>query len=390
MLQYKRSHRTGLRWASVAWLALLALACSTDSPTAPEQTPAPPPPTGNNIWNISVSAEPGQLTANSTQPATITVRVRRRSDSQAPANGTTIALSASLGEFGSLGSGASAAVLSLVNGAAQELFFPGGVLGDAVITAQLEGSVGQERVGIREAAVLFITSVVPNVGGESGGTRVTINGTAFTEPLQVAFGGFPASVIRVARDGTSITVDTPRILDPDNFFTTEECDSDGDGEEDGERQLDTPTNVTLTLADGGSTALANGFIYRPNDRACREPVDPPDPPFIQSVVPNTGPAGGGTVVTITGRGFAGPNQIRVFFQNKLAAVSSASRRTIVAVTPPGDLIQESCDDDDDGINGIRSFDTPVQLRIELLSGASETLPDAFTYLASMPGVCVGD
>jgi hypothetical protein len=117
-------------------------------------------------------------------------------------------------------------------------------------------------------------------------------------------------------------------------------------------------------------------------------VDDPPTPFILGVSPNTGPAGGGTRVTITGTGFDPP--LRVLFQDKLAAVRSATTDTIVVTTPPADIVAQDCDDDGDGINGTKEEDLPVQISVENAIGTTETLPNAFTYTVPNAGVCVGD
>ena len=70
-------------------LMLLALAaCSTDTPTAPERTPAPPPGSSpTTAWNITVRVEPRDLAASAAQPATVTVEVRRADDGTVPQDG---------------------------------------------------------------------------------------------------------------------------------------------------------------------------------------------------------------------------------------------------------------------------------------------------------------
>ena len=86
------------RSLTVVLMLLALVACSTDTPTAPERTPAPPPGSGpTTAWNIRVTVEPRNLTANDAQPATVTIQVRRASDGVAPAPGTTVVVSASLG-----------------------------------------------------------------------------------------------------------------------------------------------------------------------------------------------------------------------------------------------------------------------------------------------------
>ena len=140
-------------------LLLLAVGCSTDSPTAPSQDDNGPGanPIPATRWNISVTADPAEVTVNSSAPITISFRVQRADNGNAPAGGTTIVVSASLGAFGS-SAGSGSAVLSLVAGRASVLFFPGSIVGGAVISAQLEDSVGQLTVpvvALIEAVVSF-------------------------------------------------------------------------------------------------------------------------------------------------------------------------------------------------------------------------------------------
>ena len=111
--------------AASGLLMLLALGCSTDSPTAPNQEPIPPQ--GGNasaVWNISVSLSPRELTVGTDQPTTVTIQVVRADDNQPPSTGTTIVASTSLGEFLSLNSGVQSVALSTANGFSTVLLFP--------------------------------------------------------------------------------------------------------------------------------------------------------------------------------------------------------------------------------------------------------------------------
>ena len=92
--------------ASLALLLVGVVGCSVDSPTAPDQVPAPPPTVGGNNWTISVTVTPDELVAGSNVPATIEVDVESRDDGSNPPNGTTMTVSTSLGELGASGSGA--------------------------------------------------------------------------------------------------------------------------------------------------------------------------------------------------------------------------------------------------------------------------------------------
>jgi PKD repeat protein len=130
-------------------LLLASLGCSTDSPTAPVQDNSPnPTPTASGNWNITIDVEPRELVVDSDQPATVTVRVRDVASGAVPTPGTTMVIATSLGEFGSLGSGIQSAVLSLVSGRADLLLFAGSVIGDLVLTGQLEASVGRRTAQI--------------------------------------------------------------------------------------------------------------------------------------------------------------------------------------------------------------------------------------------------
>ncbi len=270
-------------------LALLALAsCSTDTPTAPERIPAPPPGSGTSTaWNITVSVEPRDLTASDTQPATVTVQVRRADDGTVPQDGTTVVVSAGLGEFNSSGSGETTATLSLRAGLAELLYFAGTILGTDTIEARLENSIGSARVNIIEQAIVFIESVAPSSGPEGGGTRIRISGTGFSEPVRVTLGSgtnaIVATVDRVGKDsnGEFIRAFTGAVFDPDGFFSDsfETCDTDGDGTLDGKRSLPKAVNVTVLLfPDRGSDTLPNAFTYRPRDTSCRDETPGPNPP----------------------------------------------------------------------------------------------------------------
>ena len=275
------------RSLAVAFVLLALAACSTDTPTAPERTPAPPPYSGTTtIWNISVTADPRNLTAGDSQPATITIRVRRSADGVPPPNGTSIVVGASLGDFNSSGSDQKTATVFLGGGVGQILYFAGSLLGTDTIAAQLESSVGTTRINILEPEELFIESVRPSSGPEGGGTRIRISGTGFTEPARVELGSgggvINATVDRVGEDseGGFIRAITGAVFDPAGFFETETCDSDGDGTLDGDRYLPTTVNLQVILTSGSAT-LSNAFTYLPDDTSCRERRPDPDRPKAQ-------------------------------------------------------------------------------------------------------------
>ncbi len=158
MSQANRSKTVALlALLAMAALAMLGVACSTDSPTAPEQRGAPvPQPDPSATWRIRITANPGELTVGTQTASTITVRVERLSNGNSPPSGTTLVVGTSLGDFVTPGSGIDSVVLTLIQGTARVQLFPGFVVGTAVITAQLENSIRQATVPFREA----ITDIV--------------------------------------------------------------------------------------------------------------------------------------------------------------------------------------------------------------------------------------
>ncbi len=285
---------TASRNLTAAFMLLALVACSTDTPTAPERTPAPPPGSSpGTAWTITITVEPRDLTASDPQPATVTVRIRRADNGALPQNGTTAIVSAGLGDFNSAASGDQTVTVSLSGGAAQLLYFAGAILGQDTIQARLENSVGSARINILEAKDLFLQSVTPSSGPESGGTRIRISGTGFSEPSRVELGtgstAINATVDRIGEDsnGEFIRAFTGPVFDPDTFFSTENCDSNGDGTADGARYLPKTVGVTVTPSGGTAVTLANAFTYRPRDTSCRDTTPDPDRPnadfsFIKS------------------------------------------------------------------------------------------------------------
>jgi|GEM_PF-584786 len=114
-----------------------------------------------------------------------------------------------------------------------------------------------------------VTSVSPISGPISGGTIITISGTNLTGTSAVRFGNTNASSFTVVNE-TTITATAP-------------AGSAG------------PVHVTVTTPAGTSPAVAEDqFTY----------IDASSTMSIVSVDPGTGPTTGGTIITITGSGFA--------------------------------------------------------------------------------------
>lgn len=194
----------------------------------------------------------------------------------------------------------------------------------------------QALYGVKAAGKPQIDSLS---GSKTIGQTLTITGSGFTPTLnQVWFtkvnsNGVAVKVTGVSSTGggTQISVTIPA------------------GVEDGE--------VLVKDSGGGHADLSNAF-----------PIDigapAGDPPFLISLSPNSGPAGGFTTVNLSGTGFTGVNSVTFGGVDALSFVVN-SGLSIDAVTPPGTL-----------------FDS-VDVTVVDIEGSS-TLTDGFLYLFDPP------
>jgi hypothetical protein len=157
-----------------------------------------------------------------------------------------------------------------------------------------EGLTCKQRVA-SVSVTPSVTKISPKTGPASGGTSVKITGTNFTSVTAVHFGSVNATSF-IVNSATSITAIAPAgavgVVD-----------------------------VTVTTT-GGTSAIssADHFKYKPS---------------VSAVSPKTGPAAGGTLVTITGSGFAtgaGATAIR-FGTTAATSVSCSSSTSCTAVSP---------------------------------------------------------
>ena len=140
---------------------------------------------------------------------------------------------------------------------------------------------------------LDVTALSPSGGPIAGGTVVTITGTGFADGATVSFGGNPATGVTV-NSPTSITATSP---------------AGGAGS----------ANVTVTVgAQTSPGAPGNLFAY--------------GAPTVATVGPNAGPIAGGTVVTVTGTGFA-PGVTVDFGTAPASGVTVLSGTTLLATAP---------------------------------------------------------
>ncbi len=179
----------------------------------------------------------------------------------------------------------------------------------------------------------IVNSVSPAGGPTAGGTSVTLSGSNFNGTSQVQFGGNNASSFTV-NSANQITAISPA----------------------GTAGL---VNISVINPGGASTAGSAQFSYIA-------------PPTVNSVAPSSGPAAGGTAVTLTGTGFTGATSVRfggvaatglTVLNDSTITVNapSGSAGTVdVTVTTPG------------GTSSFRSADQFTYLAAPSISGISPT------------------
>jgi hypothetical protein len=140
-----------------------------------------------------------------------------------------------------------------------------------------------------------VISVSPSMGLEAGGNSVTILGTNFTSAYAVTFGATLATSV-VFNSATSLTA----IVPP------------GTG---------TVDVVVTTLGGSSPTGSADQFTYL-------------GPPVITSVLPDSGPASGGTRFTVFGSGFDGLYSLYVG-SVPATNVTIVSPTEVMGTTPAG-------------------------------------------------------
>lgn len=179
-----------------------------------------------------------------------------------------------------------------------------------------------------------LVTINPDRGPEAGGTLVTIGGTNLSDADTVLFGDVPGTSVTVISD-TEITVVSPA----------------GTG------------NVPVTVsADGTPIPGDIRFTYVPEDGSG---------PVIDSVTPDNGPVGGGTVVIIGGDNFSEGDTV-YFGENPGTNVVINSPTEITVTTPAGA---------DPGL---------VDVTVISDEDESSTLPNGFEYTDGNTGGTPGD
>jgi alpha-tubulin suppressor-like RCC1 family protein len=181
----------------------------------------------------------------------------------------------------------------LGNGSSIATDTPVAVLGVEDATTIAAGRNFSLAYGVPSQLPALVTGVSPDRGTPLGGTTVNITGSNLSEITAVEFGSTDAASYTV-NSGDSITAVAPP----------------GTG----------TVNVTVETKTGVSPATAaDHFTYGPS---------------VARLESGTGPAAGGTSVTITGSGFTGATAVS-FGSNAAASFTVNSDDSITAVSPAG-------------------------------------------------------
>ncbi|MFF5960635.1 IPT/TIG domain-containing protein [Streptomyces luteogriseus] len=138
----------------------------------------------------------------------------------------------------------------------------------------------------------FKSSLGPTSGTLAGGNTVTINGVGLATATGVSFGANTATPTVVSDTQLTVTVPAGAAAGP--------------------------VGVSVTTAGGTNNGLSYTYV---------------DAPTVATVVPASGPASGGTGVTITGTNLDSTESVT--FDGTPAPFSVVNSTTVSAVTPPG-------------------------------------------------------
>ena len=216
-------------------------------------------------------------------------------------------------------------------GAGQQL------IADIIVLTQA-GGAGEQRVEASDAftfrneqLIPRISTITPNSGPVTGGTRVTIFGDGFQEPVQVLFNTAEAKVLNVQFD--RINVETPAARD---------TDPTGSGP-----VLGPVTVIVRNINSQTEASVGAGFHYK-------------NAMQIIAAGPGGGPTSGGTRVTIEGIGFISPLVVVIRTDQGDIGLTqiSVTGTKIIAVTP--NILITECGEDLQGPIVVTNIDNGDQ------------------------------
>ena len=170
---------------------------------------------------------------------------------------------------------------------------PGSGVVDITVSTKLGTTTANQ---FTYTSIPIVTTITPNSGSSDGGTLVSIIGANFTPNATVNFGDVPVTAFFISP--TLLVAFSPP----------------GNG---------TVNVIVNTEVGTSSPSAANQFTYFTAES-----------PVVTRVFPNSGPAEGGTLVSIIGANFT-PNATVNFGSLPALSVSFLSSTALIAVTPSG-------------------------------------------------------
>lgn len=242
------------------------------------------------------SSVPGVFTYTASSPAVSSVTPK----SGATAGGTAVTITGSNFVSGATVSfGGSPASVSFVSSTQLNAVTPAHAVGSVNVAVTNPDSTSAMLPGaftFGTPSSLAVSSVTPNSGGTAGGTVVTITGLNFASGATVSFGGSAAPGVSFV-SANQLTVTTPA-------------------------HAAGSVNVAVTNPDSTSASLPGGFTFGSTSSSVT----------VSSLSPASGPAAGGTKVTISGANFQAGVSV-TFGGLPAASVTLSNSSTIVAVAP---------------------------------------------------------
>ena len=230
-----------------------------------------------------------------------------------------------------------------------------GIPGTAVVDAVVPGTTELEnQIAVPFLSLPVVTGLSTSSGPMAGGNPVTVEGTGLSGATNVYFGAtaVPVAAGQVNGSGTAIRVTAPP----------------GSGTVD--------VRVANAAAESGATA-SDRYTYVTGSLLA---------PQIVGLSPTAGPAGGGTVVTIRGSGFAGTTDV-YFGSVQASSFQVVNGGEITATAPAGSgtvgvRVQTSYGGSAPGQNDTFSYTTPLQPVTRVLSAGWNTLSIPFPLAAT--------
>ncbi len=293
---------TGLADATMVSFGGVAGMITSDSST---QVTATSPP-GSGTVNVAVTTPGGTSTAGMfTYKAAAAAPAQPSATGLSPSSGptgggTSVTISGTnLSGASKVSFGGTAGTITADSGTRVTVKSPPGK-GTVTVTVTTSGGTATAGKFTYKAAAAAapaapeVTGISPSSGTTAGGTSVTISGKNLSGATGVSFGGAAGSI--TADSSTSVTATSPA----------------GSG----------TVNVTVTTKGGTSaTSSSDKFTY----------VTPA--PSVTEISPTSGPAAGGTSVTITGKNLSGATGVS--FGGTAGSITADSSTSVTATSPAG-------------------------------------------------------